>query len=400
MRWRDFLRFTTLSIVSHRARSLLTALGIAIGISAVVLLTSIGEGIHRFVLDEFTQFGTTIIAINPGKATTFGASIGVFGTVRPLSLDDAEALTRLPYVQEAVPFVWGNAAVEGANRQRRTLVYGTGPGFPDAFQFPIAVGEFLPDDDVRAPRAFAVLGSKMRDELFGSENPLGERIRIGGDRYIVIGVMESKGNMLGFDLDDTVYIPVARGLELFRRDGLLEIDVLYDEDAPVDELVASIERLFVARHGGEDVTISTQDQMLDVLGRVLNVLTFAVAALGGISLLVGAVGIFTIMTIAVRERRSEIGLLRAVGAPQSRILRLFLGESALVAGLGGLLGLLIGLFGIAAIRLAAPGMPIDASLPYIVIAEIVAIAIGLIAGVLPARNAARLDPLEALRAEG
>jgi putative ABC transport system permease protein len=399
VRWRDFLRFTTLSIVAHRARSLLTALGIAIGISAVVLLTSIGEGIHRFVLDEFTQFGTTIIAINPGKATTFGASIGVFGTVRPLSLDDAEALTRLPYVQEAVPFVWGNAAVEGANRQRRTLVYGTGPGFPDAFQFPVAVGEFLPDDDVRAPRAFAVLGSKMRDELFGSTNPLGERIRIAGDRYVVIGVMESKGNMLGFDLDDTVYIPVVRGLELFRRDGLLEIDVLYDEDAPVDELVAGIERLFVARHGGEDVTINTQDQMLDVLGRVLNVLTFAVAALGGISLLVGAVGIFTIMTIAVNERTSEIGLLRALGADRDQILRLFLGEAMVLAALGGLSGLLIGIGIARVLHFFVPALPVHTPVLFVFVAEGVAIVIGLISGVLPARNAAALEPVEAIRAE-
>ncbi len=399
MRWQDFLRFTTLSIVSHRARSLLTALGIAIGISAVVLLTSIGEGIHRFVLDEFTQFGTTIIAINPGKATTFGASIGVFGTVRPLSLDDAEALTRLPYVQEAVPFVWGNAAVEGANRQRRTLVYGTGPGFPDAFQFPVAVGEFLPDDDVRAPRAFAVLGSKMRDELFGSTNPLGEQIRIAGDRYVVIGVMESKGNMLGFDLDDTVYIPVVRGLELFRRDGLLEIDVLYDEDAPVDELVAGIERLFVARHGGEDVTINTQDQMLDVLGRVLNVLTFAVAALGGISLLVGAVGIFTIMTIAVNERTSEIGLLRALGAARDQILRLFLGEAMVLAALGGLSGLLIGIGIARVLHFFVPALPVHTPVLFVFVAEGVAIVIGLISGVLPARNAAALEPVEAIRAE-
>jgi putative ABC transport system permease protein len=399
VRWRDFLRFTTLSIVAHRARSLLTALGIAIGITAVVLLTSIGEGVHRFVLDEFTQFGTTIIAINPGKVTTLGASIGVFGSVRPLSVDDAEALTRLPYVQEAVPFVWGNAAVEGANRQRRTLVYGTGPGFPGAFRFPVAIGEFLPEDDVRAPRAFAVLGSKMRDELFGNENPLGERIRIGGDRYVVVGVMESKGNMLGFDLDDTVYIPVARGLQLFRRDGLLEIDVLYDDDAPVDELVASIERLFVARHGGEDVTITTQEQMLDVLGRVLQVLTFAVAALGGISLLVGAVGIFTIMTIAVNERTSEIGLLRALGADRDQILRLFLGEAMVLAALGGLGGLLIGIGISRVLHLFVPALPVHTPVLFVFVAEGVAIVIGLVSGVLPARNAASLEPVEAIRAE-
>lgn len=379
-------------------RSGLTALGIAIGITAVVLLTSIGQGVQRFVLQEFTQFGTTLIAINPGKTTTFGASIGVFGTVRPLSIEDAEALGRLPYVQQSVPFVQGNAAVEGAGRQRRTTVYGTGSGFPDAFRFPVGIGQFLPDDDARAARPFAVLGSKMRDELFGDENPLGSRIRVGGDRFVVIGVMESKGSVLGFDLDDTVYIPVGRALELFNRDGLMEIDVLYEPGAPADEVAASIERLLIARHGGEDVTITTQDQMLDVLGSVLNVLTIAVSAIGGISLLVGAVGIFTIMTIAVRERTSEIGLLRALGADRKQILALFLGEAMILSGLGGVCGLVAG-GGIAqALHLVAPALPVHTPLGFATLAEVSAIVIGLVAGVLPARAAAGMEPVEAIRA--
>ena len=176
-----------------------------------------------------------------------------------------------------------------------------------------------------------MLGSKLYTELYGTANALGERIRVGGQRYRVVGVMESKGDMVGIDLDDTVYIPAARGLELFNRQGLLEIDVLYAEGVPVDEVVAGIKRILTARHGAEDFTVVTQQQMLDVLGSIVDVLTLGVAALGGISLLTGGVGIFTIMTIAVRERTQEIGLLRAIGARRSRIAQLFLGEAMLLS---------------------------------------------------------------------
>ncbi len=400
MRFRDIVDFAVGAAIAHRLRAGLTALGIGIGVAAVVLLTSIGEGLHQFVLTEFTQFGTNLISVTPGRTETFGAPMGgAFGTVRPLSLDDAEALTRVSGVQATVPLVQGNAAVEGGGRQRRTTIYGVGSNFPDVFSFGVASGKFLPPDDPRAPRALAVLGSTLRDELFGLGNALGARIRIGGDRYRVIGIMESKGNMLGVDLDDTVYIPAARSLALFNRESLFEIDVLYDEAASVDEVRAGIYRLMVARHGGEDFTITTQQQMLEVLGSILNVVTFAVGALGGISLLVGGVGIFTIMTIAVRERMSEIGLLGAVGAQRKQIQWLFLGESVVLAGLGGLVGLVIGGGGLQLLGLLMPALPVSLSLQYVLFAEGIAILIGLVAGVLPAINAARLDPLEALRAE-
>lgn len=224
----EVVRFTASSAVSHRLRSGLTALGIAIGVMAVVLLTSIGAGLRDYMLNQFTQFGTNIIAINPGKAQTFGMPAGVLNSSRPLSLDDAQALKRLPYVRSTLPMVQGTASVEGGGRERQTVVSGTGDELPQALSFRVALGEFLPPDNVSAPRAFAVLGSKLRSELFGARNPLGERIRVGGQRYTVIGVMESKGTMFGFDLDDAVYIPVAKGLELFNREGLFEIDVMYE----------------------------------------------------------------------------------------------------------------------------------------------------------------------------
>jgi putative ABC transport system permease protein len=395
----DFIRFTARSIVAHRMRSILTALGIGIGVMAVVLLTSIGEGINRYVVDQFTQFGTTTLGIQPGKASTFGISAGVFNSVRPLSLDDAEAIARAPYVLNSVPVVSGNASVEAEGRERTVNVFAVGPEFDRAFKFSVRVGTFLPPDELDQSRPVAVLGATVYTELYGSKNALGDRIRVGGERYRVVGIMESKGDMLGFDLDDTVYIPAARGLELFGRDGLHEIDVLYAEGAPIDEVVAGIKRILVARHGAEDFTIVTQQQMLEVLGSIMEVLTLGVAALGGISLLVGGVGIFTIMTIAVRERTQEIGLLRAIGATKSRIARLFIGEAMLLSALGGLLGLLTGFAIVAFVSVAVPALPAQISPLYVALSELIAIAIGLIAGVLPARHAASLEPLDALRAE-
>lgn len=396
---RDVIRFTLRSVFYRRLRSALTALGIAVGVAAVVLLTSIGEGLNRYVVEQFTQFGTSTLAINPGKATTFGISPGVLNSVRPLSLEDAEALQRAPHVLNSVPAVSGSASIEARGRERTVNVFAVGPEFDRAFKFGVRLGSFLPADELDRPRPIAVLGATAYEELYGTANPLNDRIRIGGDRYRVVGVMETKGDMLGIDLDDTVYIPAASGLTLFNREGLHEIDVLYDENAPVDEVVAGIRRILLARHGGEDFTITTQQQMLDVLGSILNVLTVGVAALGGISLLVGGVGIFTIMTIAVRERTGEIGLLRAIGAARSRISTLFLGEAMLLSGCGGAAGLVAGFVVIAIVEWVYPAMPVSISPTYVVLSLVVAVLIGLVAGLLPARNASRLEPLEALRTE-
>ena len=380
-------------------RSFLTALGIAVGIAAVVLLTSIGEGLHQFVLSEFTQFGTRLVSISPGKTTTSGANVGGFGTERPLTLEDSEALKRLPFAQAVVPLVQGNAEVEAENRRRRTTIYGAGAQWPEAYSMQVKSGRFLPDDDPVAPRAYAVLGSKLREELFGERSPLGRRITVGGNRYRVIGVMESKGTVLGFDLDDTVYIPAARALSLFNKDTLFQIDMLYEEGMPVEKAVEGIRGMLEARHGKEDFTITTQQQMLDVLGQVLDVLTFAVGAIGGISLQMGAIGIVTIMTIAIRERTNEIGLLRALGARQSQVLSLFLGEAVVLAAIGGVSGLALGIGTAQLLHVALPALPVRTPLLFVVLAEGIAVLIGLLAGVLPARRAALLDPVEALRSE-
>ena len=395
----DFVRLTGGAVVAHRMRSFLTALGIMVGIASVVLLTSIGEGVHRFVLHEFTQFGTNILGVAPGKTSTFGMSGAVINNVRPLSLDDAEAPGRIPQVRAVVPVVQGNGEVEAGKRSRRAMIIGTGADVPEVWQMRVASGRFLPQDDPRQARAYAVLGSKLRSELFGSESPLGEIVRIAGERYRVIGVMESKGQFLGFDLDDTVYIPTARALAMFNRESLMEIDLLYADDADSEVISERVNRILTDRHGHEDFTITTQEEMLETLGTILNILTLAVGAVGGISLVVGAVGILTIMSIAVNERTSEIGLLRALGARRSQVLALFLGEAVVLSAVGGLAGLTLGVGGAWLLGMAIPGLPVHTPWEYVVLAEGMAAMIGVVAGVAPARSAAMLDPVEALRGE-
>ncbi len=399
MKLLDLLRMGYGSVTAHSLRSGLSALGIGVGIAAVILLTSIGEGIHRFVIDEFSQFGTNIITVHPGKSNTTGGSVGMFASDRPLTLQDSVALRRVPSVLYSVPSVQGTAEVNNAGRSRRVTVNGVGPDFPAAFSIGVAGGRFLPHDDPENARAFVVLGSKVRDELFSNASPLGSRVEIGGSRFRVVGIMQSKGQVLGVDLDDAVYIPAGRALELFNREGLMEIHVVHSPDAASDSVVKGIRKALMARHGREDFTITPQQQMMDVLSSVLDVLTFAVGALGGISLLVGGVGILTIMTISVTERTSEIGLLRALGARRGQILSLFLGEAILLSSLGGILGLCLGIGIAQLLKLGLPALPVNTPWMFVGMAEAVAVVIGLAAGVVPASRAARLDPVEALRAE-
>jgi putative ABC transport system permease protein len=399
MQIQDFAQLTLNAVRSQRMRSFLTALGIAVGIGSVVLLTSLGEGLHRFMLAEFTQFGTNLIGVNPGRVTTHGVSGALISNVRPLSIEDGQALKKIPQVVDVVAVVQGNAAVKVGKKQRRTTVYGIDPAAPEVFKLQMATGTFLPDDPPRAARSFAVLGSKVKDELFGTGQVLGKWIRIGSERFRVIGSMESKGQMLGFDLDDAVWIPTAKALAMFNRESLMEIDVLYKEGSSAEDVSDQIKKILIARHGTEDFTITTQEKMLEVLGKILNILTLAVGGLGGISLLVGGVGILTIMTIAVNERTNEIGLLRALGSEKNQILGIFLGEAVILASMGGLAGLVLGVGGAWLLGFLVPALPTHISWTYIIAAELLAAGIGLLAGVLPARRAAALKPVDALRSE-
>ncbi len=395
----DILLLSIRTITAYKLRSALTSLGLIIGIAAVIILTSLGRGLHSFVIAEFTQFGTNIIGVHPGKKTTFGLSGATISTVRPLSMADASSLSKLGGIVAVVPVVQGNARVETDNKQRRTNIIGAGEGVPQVWKIRPAVGQFLPAGEDTNPRAFAVLGVKLAVELFGQINPLGKRVRIGADRYRVIGVMEKKGQMLGFDMDDTVYIPAAKALEMFNREGLMEINLLYRENISVTTVQKSIKQLLIARHGREDFNLITQNQMLESMDSILNILTMAVAALGGISLLVGSVGIITIMTIAVSERVSEIGLLRAIGAERKIIFKLFLFEALTISAVGGLIGVIAGIGIVLLISRLVPALPTELAWIYIVGAFCFSFAMGMISGVIPAIKAARLEPLQALSSE-
>ncbi|NMG47372.1 FtsX-like permease family protein [Azoarcus communis] len=399
MRWRDFALLALRALIAHRLRSFLTLLGIAVGIAAVILLTSIGEGLHRFVLKEFTQFGTNIIQLSPGRLGARGGPPGLPSTTRDLTLEDAAAVARLPLVTGVTPAVSGNAEVRANGRVRRTLVMGVGADMDRMYSMTVRSGRFLPPDDASTARPFVVLGATLKRELFGHADALGERVQIGGERYRVIGVMEEKGQFLGMDLDDTAYIPAVRGLALYQRDGLMEINISYAEGTPATRVAAAVRSLMTARHGREDFTLTTQEDMLASLSNILGILTAAVGALGGISLLVGGVGIVTIMTIAVSERTGEIGLLVALGAKRRTILGLFLGEAIVLAALGGLFGLLLGSGLAALVGVLVPALPVATPWHFVVFAEAIAVLIGLLAGVLPARRAAGLNAVDALRAE-
>jgi putative ABC transport system permease protein len=400
MSTRDLLRFAWHALWFHRQRSALTMLGILIGIASVILLTSIGEGTRTYVLSQFTQFGTMLAAINPGKISTSGLPGALGNTIHPLTFEDAEALERVPGLTRVVPVIVGSAPVEFEGKTRNTFVYGVTTDAPEVWRMGVRAGRFLPRLDFRQGAPVAVLGPKVKREIFGDQNCLGRHVRISGQRYLVIGLMESKGQFLGFDIDDSVYIPVADGRRLFNRDALQEVDVLIANASLIDPVVERIRTLLKERHKGtEDFTITTQTGMLETLDRVIRIVSLAVGGIGGISLLVGSIGILTMMWISVNERTSEIGLVRAIGATPGQILLLFLSEATLLSTLGGVLGLLIGIGVAQLLHHYVPALSVRTPPEFVFLALAVSSLVGLLSGLLPARRASRLNPVVALTAE-
>ncbi len=396
----DVVRLAVGAVLAHRLRSSLSLLGIAIGIAAVIILTSIGEGTRQFILSQFTQFGTNLLAVTPGKTKTLGIPGVLGGSTHKLTLEDAIALRRLPGVERVIPLAVGSARVAAEGRGRSVTVFGVTSDMPELWKFTVRQGTFLPAGDSRRRAPVAVLGSKLKEELFGDANPLGRFVRIAGHRFRVIGVMAPKGQMLGFDIDDAVYTPVASAMQMFNMDELVEIDVTYSHERDTDGVVERIRRLLIGRHRGtEDFTITTQAAMLSALDDIMRVVTLAVGAIAGVSLIVGAIGILTVMWIAVGERASEIGLLRAVGATAGQVYRLLLFESVLLAGLGGALGAGIGLTLVLVSPLILPGLPVRVEPTYLVAALLISTCTGLLSGLLPARRAASVDPVDALHRE-
>jgi len=398
MRISDYLMWLYRAVNAQKRRTLLTVFGFSVGISAVILLNAIGESLRQYILQEFTQFGSHIIAITPGKTETFGIG-GILNTVRPLSLDDAVSLQQLPAAKHVVPVVMGTAQIKWFQRGRYTDIAGiTSPALA-AWQLTIAQGKFLPDDDMLTPRSFAVLGATLKQELFGHSNALGEKIHIGSNSFRVIGVLKAKGEFMGVNLDDMAYIPAAKALKLFNRDSVMEIDIFYHDNIATKTFSQQVKERLIARHHSEDFTVITQDDMLKSLDKILRFVKYAAAGLGVISLLVGSVGIITILTITVTERSQEIGLLRAIGFSSTHIRYFFLGEAIVLALASGILGYSLAMSLLFIAKLFMPNIPIVFEPMALILALIISMFIGALAGWRPASKAAKLEPVLALRSE-
>ena len=397
---RDLLLMGSGSLRANKMRSVLSMLGIAIGVASVVLLTSIGEGTRIYIVNEFSQFGTNVLWVNPGKAETSGIPGAFGGTTRKLTIEDAVAVERLPHVDAIVPLTVALARVEKGSRARSVVIYGSTPALPAIWQFEIGQGEFLTNTDPHRSNPIAVLGPKVKRELFGDDNALGQFVRIADTRLRVIGVMAPKGNSLGFDLDDAVYIPVALAMRMFNMEELSEIDVTFAHGGLVDNVEEEIREILTDRHRGhEDFTITTQTAMLDTFGKVINGITLAVSFIAGISLLVGAVGIFTMMWISVGERVSEIGLMMAVGATREQIQSIFLLEAVMLTSVGGAVGAAFGVAIALGLQLFLPSLPVDVPIDFLFAAIAMSVVTGIASGVAPARRAAGLEPVEALHTD-
>ncbi|HLF92458.1 MAG TPA: ABC transporter permease [Planctomycetota bacterium] len=386
---------------TQRLRSFLTILGIVIGIASVVLLSSIGEGTRRGVAAQFSQFGTTVVGIRPGRVETFGVGPGAIGgTTRPLTVEDALALRRVPGILHVAPHVMGMGEVKTGERTRQVSIYGTVAEDQHCLQWFPQVGTFLPEGDPDQIPSVCVLGAKTARELFPGANPLGARIRIGGSRFTVVGVMASKGQVLGFDLDDMIYLPLRRAMRLLNLSQVGEIHLYVAGHAAIPRAVEEARRALMDRHGGEeDFTITTQADMLKVIDQVIRVLAAGVVVIAAIAVFVGAMGILTILWVSVHERTGEIGLIKALGASDRQVMLVFLAEAAALSVIGGAAGLGIGVGGGWLLRRMIPGFWIELPLWVVPLALGASLLVGLVAGVAPARRAARLDPVEALRAE-
>jgi putative ABC transport system permease protein len=392
----DAVRFAAGALWGHRLRTLLSITGLAVGIAAVVTLTALGEGARRYVIREFSALGSNLLIVLPGRVETTGA-MPFGGVVHDLTLEDLEAIqTRLPRVRRAAPVSVGTETVRFAGRGRSAPVLGTTADFIEVRQLGLASGRFLAAGDVDQGGTEAVLGVRVAHELFGSESPLGRVVRIGDWRFRVVGVLASKGRSLGFDMDDLVLVPVRTGMTMLNRHGLFRILVEVRSHADMAETRRELLALLSERHRTDDVTVISQDAVLSSFSSILRALTMALGGIASVSLAVAGIGVMNVMLVSVTERRAEIGLLKALGAAQAEILRVFLTEAVLLSSAGGLVGLVVGALAVRAFVGYFPSFPAAPPLWAIAAAEALSLLVGVGFGLWPARRAARLEAVDAL----
>ncbi|HYS05451.1 MAG TPA: ABC transporter permease [Candidatus Dormibacteraeota bacterium] len=394
----DLLRFAWEALKGHRLRTVLTLLGMGIGVGAVILLTALGEGARGYVTNEFMALGSNLLIVLPGRTETTGNAPIFGGTTRPLTLEDCEAIQRrAPHVRRLAPLAVGSARVGYGEKRREVTILGSTPDLLPVRHLAIGIGRFLPDVEADRGAPVAVIGRTVQSELFGSETPLGRTIRIGDWRFRVVGVMAPKGQSIGLNMDDVVIIPVSSALRLFNQRSLFRILIEVGVHAEIDAARAQVMSILKERHDNEeDVTVLTQDSVLSAFNRILGALTLALAGIAAISLSVAGIGIMNVMLVSVSERTPEVGLLKALGAPPREILKVFLVEAVLLSAAGGVLGLLIGYAGSGVLGQAFPALPARPPAWAVFAALAVSLLSGAVFGVLPARRAARLDPVIAL----
>jgi putative ABC transport system permease protein len=395
----DIARFSWRALAGYPARTVLMLIAMSIGVGSVVVLTALGEGARGYVTGEFASLGTNLVIVFPGRSETAGINPGaMFGeTTRDLTIDDALALGRSGMVRRVAALNVGAVTISRGARSRDVVMLGSTSELLAIRHWQLAQGSFLPDTQVDRPLPVAVIGGKLRRELFGAERALGEWLRIGDRRFRVIGIMGSEGRSIGVDVEETVIIPVAAAQQLLNTQSLFRILVEARSREEIPAVMEFVERTIQARHQGEkDVTVVTQDAVLSTFDDILGALTLAVGGIAAISLAVAGILIMNVMLVAVSERTAEIGLLKAIGATPRQILLLILAEASLLSFLGGLLGLALGQAGALAIRSALPILPAYTPAWVIVVVLSVAMFTGIVFSLLPARNAARLDPVLAL----
>jgi putative ABC transport system permease protein len=398
MRLTDLLRFCIDSLLGHRSRTLLMLLAMSIGVGAVVVLTALGEGARVYVLDQFNALGSHMVIVLPGRSETKGAAPPLLGTTpRDLTIDDALALYQSHAIQRVAPVVAGSAPVSWQSRSREVMVFGTTKEMQEVREMKMERGKFIHTDDPHRGEAVCVIGHTLRTELFGNQQALGQWVRIGERRFRVIGELAPQGQSLGADIGDVIIIPVASAQAVFNTESLFRILIQAKGRDSIPQAVQAAERIITERHDGEnDVTVITQDSILATFDRIFTALTFAVAGIAAISLAVAGILIMNVMLVAISQRTSEIGLLKALGAPDHEILMLFLTEAGMLSLCGGLIGLAVGTAGSYLLDRTFESFTVSAPAWASLGGLSVAVLTGLIFGMLPARRAARLDPVEAL----
>jgi len=394
----DVIHFSTRALSGYPTRTLLMILAMAIGVASVILLTALGEGARRFVTNEFTSLGTYLLIVLPGRSETTGGPPPLLGeTPRDLTLEDALSLTRSSAIRRMAPITVGSAPVSWKYRDREVSILGSTADLLEIRHLSMAQGRFIPAGDPTRGLAVCVMGYKLKTELFGNQSPLGEWVRIGDRRFRAIGVLAKKGQSLGLDMGDVVVIPVASAQALFNTSALFRILVQANGREAIPKAKKTVLATIRERHEGEDdVTVITQDALLSTFDRILMAMTLGVAGIAAISLSVAGILIMNVMLIAVSQRTTEIGLLKAIGARGIHILGLFLAESAILSLIGAGFGIILAFLGNWGLVYAFPKFPI--TVPFWALAAAVSVALltGLAFGVLPARRATKLDPVKAL----